>query len=449
MNQTITDSGNRPTDPTHAPRSEPTSSTASDDYRTGEVSPDIEKAPTKTAVPDIPDGGLRAWLCVLGSWLTTFATFGIANSFGIFQSYYIIKYPDVSASDISWVGSVQLFFLFATGAITGPLYDKGYFYHMMFTGTIIYVVCIFMTSLCKEFWQTILAQALGLGIGIGIILLPAFSIMSQYFMRRRALAMGIAVSGSSTGAIILPIMLNRLIKSHGFEKAVQYTGYLLLGCLITANLCFKTRVPPKGHGNDKPSLKDIFSDLPYCLVVAGFFLVTWGQFFPIYYLQVYGEEHGLPENLTQYTLAILNTASIFGRIIPNHLADHIGSLNMVTFCSLITGAMAFTIFGAGSIGGTIVVAILYGFFSGAYVSLMVPSLLAFAKNPGQFGSRSGYGMMIFSLAGLTGTPIQGALLDRYGFYAPTIWAGSVCICGSVVMGCGTFIQRKRKGNWKV
>ncbi|WWD02979.1 hypothetical protein V865_001022 [Kwoniella europaea PYCC6329] len=410
---------------------------------------DIEKAPTSNGPPAVPDGGLRAWLCVLGAWLTMFATFGYANSFGVFQSYYIIKYPSVSPSDISWVGSVQLFFQFAFGAITGPLYDKGYFYHLMYSGSVLYIICIFMTSLCKEFWETFLSQGLGLGMGIGIILLPSFSIMSQYFNKKRALAMGVAVTGSSIGAIVLPVRLNRLITSHGFEHAVQYTGYLLMGCLIIANLCLKPRLPPKSHPTVKPSPKVIFADLPYCLVVAGFFFVTWGQFFPIYYLQVYGEDHGLPENLTQYTLAILNAASVFGRIIPNHLADRFGSLNMITICSFLTGGMVFTIFGAGSVGGLIVVAILYGFFSGAYVSLMVPALLAFAKSPSEIGSRTGLGMVIFSLTALTGTPIHGALLDKYGFYAPTIWAGVVCLTGSALMGVGTKLQRKRKGTWKV
>ena len=56
-----------------------------------------------------------------------------------------------------------------------------------------------MISLCTEFWQTFLAQGVALGIGIGIIFLPGLSVLSQYFFKRRALAIGIAVTGSSTG----------------------------------------------------------------------------------------------------------------------------------------------------------------------------------------------------------------------------------------------------------
>ncbi|WWC70188.1 uncharacterized protein I206_104138 [Kwoniella pini CBS 10737] len=104
-----------------------------------ELTPDTEKAASPSNIipgSDIPDGGLRAWLCVIGAWSVMSATFGYSNSFGVFQSYYITKYPEVSASDISWVGSVLLFFQFNFGAFTGPLYDKGYFYYMMYSGTI-------------------------------------------------------------------------------------------------------------------------------------------------------------------------------------------------------------------------------------------------------------------------------------------------------------------------
>ena len=149
---------------------------------------------------------------------SVFATFGYANTFGAFQSYYqLYAFPHKSASDISWIGSVQLFFQFSLGAVAGPLYDKGYFRHLMVTGSVLYMVrsvpplasvvqglthpSLFMISLCKEYWQVFLAQAIGVGLGIGLLFLPALSIISQYFSRRRATATGIVTAGSSLGGI--------------------------------------------------------------------------------------------------------------------------------------------------------------------------------------------------------------------------------------------------------
>ncbi|EIW68513.1 hypothetical protein TREMEDRAFT_32024 [Tremella mesenterica DSM 1558] len=401
-------------------------------------------------MPTFPEGGLRAWLCIAGSWLAIFVTFGYSNTFGVFQDYYqFIGYPDQSASNISWVGSVQLFLQFSMGAIAGPLYDKGYFYHLVITGSVIYIVGLFMTSLCKEFWQTVLAQGICVGLGIGLLFLPALSIISHYFHRRRALAIGIAVTGSSTGGICLPIMLNNLIASHGFRHAVQYTGYLIMGCLLFSIILMKPRIPPNPNAPPRPSPKQLFSSLPYTLLCAALFFISEGIFFPIFYLQVYAQLHGVSHTLVFYTLAILNAASVFGRLTPNMLADSFGPLNLSFIMSVCSGIIIWAMFGAGTNGGLIVVTILYGFFSGAYVSMMSPALISLAHNFGEIGMRMGMGMLVMSFAALSGTPITGALLDRYGFYAPIIWSGVCVLVGSALTAASIYFQIRVKGTWKV
>jgi hypothetical protein len=160
-----------------------------------------------------------------------------------------------------------------------------------------------MTSLAKEFWQTMLAQGIGIGIGTGLIFLPALSVISQYFLKRRSLALGIVTTGSSVGGelatwhfetglikpgICLPIMLNNLIASHGFPKAVQYSGYLLLGVLIMACALVHPRFVPASLRTGpmkKPSPAALFKSKPYSLLVAGLFFVAWGLFFPIFYIR--------------------------------------------------------------------------------------------------------------------------------------------------------------------
>jgi MFS family permease len=44
-----------------------------------------------------------------------------------------------------------------------------------------------------------------MGIGLGLTFLPSASIVTHYFRRRRALAGGIALSGSAVGGLIFPI----------------------------------------------------------------------------------------------------------------------------------------------------------------------------------------------------------------------------------------------------
>ena len=48
------------------------------------------------------------------------------NSFGVFQTYYV-DFLGRSVSDVSWIGSIQVFLTFFIGTFTGRLTDAGYF----------------------------------------------------------------------------------------------------------------------------------------------------------------------------------------------------------------------------------------------------------------------------------------------------------------------------------
>lgn len=84
-----------------------------------------DQKPEPTDQEAFPDGGLRAWLVAAGSAGAFFCTLGYTNVFGIFQAYYMFnQMPERSADDIAWIGSVQAFLIFATGAVGGPLFDR-------------------------------------------------------------------------------------------------------------------------------------------------------------------------------------------------------------------------------------------------------------------------------------------------------------------------------------
>jgi hypothetical protein len=64
---------------------------------------------------------------------------------------------------------------------------------------------LFMTSLAKEYWQTMLAQGVGIGIATGLIFLPCVSCVSQFFLKRRSFVLGLATTGASVGGKSEPL----------------------------------------------------------------------------------------------------------------------------------------------------------------------------------------------------------------------------------------------------
>ena len=158
--------------------------------------------PLKASSTTIPDGGVFAWLQVAGAFCIFFNTWGVVNSYGVYQKYYSsYRLQSHSDSQIAWIGSMQGFLLLFVSIITGPLYDAGYLRALVYGGTSLTILGMMMTSICQTYGELLLAQGIVVGIGDGMLFLPSIVIVSQYFDKKRALATGIASMGSSIGML--------------------------------------------------------------------------------------------------------------------------------------------------------------------------------------------------------------------------------------------------------
>lgn len=106
---------------------------------------------------------------------------------------------------------------------------------------LIYVFSVMMTSICKEFWQFLLAQGILGGLCMGGSMGPAMAAVGQYFHKNRGAAMGLSVAGSSLGGVIFPIALSKMLynPSLGFGWTVRILGFIMLALILPA--CFTVR----------------------------------------------------------------------------------------------------------------------------------------------------------------------------------------------------------------
>jgi MFS family permease len=125
---------------------------------------------------------------------------GFTLTFGAFQAYYKDDLlSDSSPSAISWIGTVQAWLLILIGVLSGPLFDLGYFRSMLYVGNFFVVFGMMMLSLCTQYWQVFLSQAVCMGLGAGLLYVPSLALIGIWFERKRALAMGIVMSGIAVG----------------------------------------------------------------------------------------------------------------------------------------------------------------------------------------------------------------------------------------------------------
>ena len=393
-------------------------------------------APQEDSVNDtdsIPDGGLVAWLHVLGSFFLFFNNWGIINAFGVYQTYYMTTLlTDQTPASIAWIGSVQSFILDCVGPLMGPIYDAGYFRPLIFTGSFLVVFGHMMLSLSTTYWQVFLSQAVCVGLGAGCLYVPGVAILSTYFKRNIGAATGLAAAGSSMGGVIYPIVLYHLIPKIGFGWATRVIAFISLATLIVSNSVMRVRVIPSAKRKliDLPSLKEP----PYVLFVAGGLVAFTGLYPAFFYIQSFAQDkHIMGDNLSFYSLAIINSASVFGRIIPNLLADRVGPINMIMPATLISGVVAMCLIAAHSIAPLIVICALYGFFTGGLVSLPPSIFVALSQHKRHMiGTRMGMGFFFFSIGLLVGTPGSGWILDASGYNSVWIFSGVLLIAASAL-----------------
>jgi MFS family permease len=105
-----------------------------------------------------------------------------------------------------------------------------------------------MTSLCKTYWQFMLAQGLCIGVGNGLLFCPSLALISTYFLKKRALALGVAACGSVTGGLIFPIMARELLPKIGFPWTIRAIGLIQLASLAVSNCLSRPRIKPRKAG---------------------------------------------------------------------------------------------------------------------------------------------------------------------------------------------------------
>jgi MFS family permease len=232
-------------------------------------------------IGDAPDGGITAWLQVLCGHLIVFNVWGYINSYGIFQSYYTTTL-NRSSSDISWVGSLQIFFVYFLGTFSGRAMDAGYLRTTLVAGLFLQLLGVFTTSLATSYWQLLLAQGICQGIGDGLLFCPIVALMSTYFTRKRTIAISISACGAATGGLVFPAIAQTLLHRIGFAWTIRVMGFVLLFNAVVVMACVRQRLPPRKLG---PLIEfKAFTEPSYTFFAMGTFFCFWGVYYAYYYV---------------------------------------------------------------------------------------------------------------------------------------------------------------------
>lgn len=103
--------------------------------------------------------------------------------------------------------------------------------------------------------------------------------------------------------------------------------------------------------------------------------IRTGLFTPFCFIVSYATDHNVDPTTAFYVLALLNLASVLGRIAPAHFADAFGRFTLLVPCAFLAGLSTLLLWStAHTLPQLLVYAAMYGLFSGAFNALIVPCI---------------------------------------------------------------------------
>ena len=311
-----------------------------------------------------------------------------------------------------------------------------------------------------------LAQGFCIGLGGGMLFVPSVAILPTYFSTKIGLAIGLAAAGSSMGGrftiaacqanananssagIIYPIVFYRLLPQIGFGWSVRVLGFMAFATLLIPIFVMKMRVqPPKAR-----SLLDttVFADFPFMTFVLGAMIGFIGLYVELFYVSFFGQVTGITNSsMSFYLVPILNAGSVFGRTLPNILSDKIGPINVIIPGAFICAILVFCNIAVDSLGGIVVQALLFGFFSGIFIALPPVCFFSLTADKTKLGTRLGMGFAVIALGVLAGGPGGGGILQADP--ENLNWTGTWAYSGATLLAAGAifFVVRFLKVGTKL
>jgi len=395
-----------------------------------------------------PEGGLHAWLVALSACLTLFPSFGFMVSIGTLQDYWHTHQLSAYATrDVGWIPSLFVYLALGLGIWVGPLFDRYGPRWIMLSGSIAYVVMVFLLAECKTYWQFLLCLGVLGGVAGATLTTTSLGVVAHWFKERRGLVQGIAMMGSSFGGLCIPLILRATLPKYGYQWAIRILGFVFMGCLVIGNVLMKARLPPsRGKRRGIISLS-IFGDLRFSLLtlaVFGFEVVLFGA---LGILPTYASvSTDYPADTGFYLISVMNGVSCLGRIIPGFLADRYGRFNVLLVSILGTLVLMLVIwlpFGATSLPALYVFVALFGFGTGCWMAL-TPACIGQLCRADEFGRYYGTLYFVASLATLICIPITGELVEAVGAQA---MVGFMCAILGLSM-CAFVLSRWACLGWR-
>ena len=375
----------------------------------------------------------RAWLTVVAAFVSSGVTLGTAYSFGAFFESMSEEFEATSGATAVVFG-VTTFLFFSLSTFTGRLADRSGPRVVLVIGAAALLLGLLATSRVRSLGVGYVTYGAGVGIAAACGYVPMVSTVGGWFLRRRAVAVGLAVAGIGVGTSVMSPLAAELIDRWGWRDTYVVFG---IGGALALLACIPLMAPPPGDGGPQPSrFADALASPVFRRIALSAMALSLALFVPFVFVGQYAKERGIGPVAAAVLVGVLGAASVVSRIGFGSLVARLGSFRLYRACLAIHAVSFVVWFVAGSSYPLLVLfALVLGTGYGGFVALS-PIVISDRMGVAGLGSILGLLYTAPGIGALIGAPSAGWLIDATGGYRWTIAACCAAAVTSVALLSG-------------
>ena len=443
--------------------------------------------------------GILAWIVCLGMLISNVIVQGINNAFGGIISTIISEFH-ADLTSVSLIPSIHSATYYFAGFICSILVKRYSFRSLVFFGgvgsCIAFIASFFSSSILS---LTVCYGLLG-GMCNGIVYVPGLIACGFYFDdNKRALATGIATSGSGIGIVAIPLLVSYVNENFGWRYAMLFLCSICPIICLVALMMLPLSTPTSDTKNCLPQYIDDIENgennnnsdatgskmidsnkrhrISICEMKLGFDvsnvikhiieylseswnllkqpkllsfclshgLFTLGYFIPIDFLSsMMVEDHGILVGQAEYIIPIVGVATCIGKLLTGVFITKL-KLNPLGLHSLYLigcGVCCFTFTCCTQYSHFIGVAVLFGLVVGP-IDMMIMECLTKMFGIDLVKDTVGYVMLMYAMGAAIGAPIGGCLYGISNTFNGPFYFGAIIFLASGVFGWFALILNKK------
>ena len=307
-------------------------------------------------------------------------------------------------------------------------------------GAAVLAVCLLLLAGMSELWQLYVLYSTGRAISFAAVASAAYVAVSNWFFRRRGLAVGLVAAGSRAGMAVLPLLVAVVIAATGSWRVgwLALAGVAAAIGVLPSLLLIRRRPEDMGlrpDGDAGPRDGDgraaaapevdlaLDYDLRQALGTRAFWLIGMALAFAMFaqgsvnFHQIpYLEDQGLSRTQAAFVVTVFSAIGALGGLLGGLLSQRL-RMRWTMALSLVgmAGGMLLLL-DVESLTGALTYAVIYGFFFGSNFTL-VQAIYADYFGRRSLGLIRGAFQPVQLAMNAAGPFVAGLWFDRTGSYA--------------------------------